>query len=53
FFSYLTIHGSPPNRSDAPRRALFIQVRDPADRPTELTHLSHAQGMMLAGTHPG
>ncbi len=50
FFSYLTIHGSVPNRSAAPRRTLFIQVRDPADRPTELVHLSHAQGLMLAGT---
>lgn len=49
FLNYLTIHGSPRNRSDAARRALFIQVRDPADRPTEKTHLSHAQGLMLAG----
>jgi phytanoyl-CoA hydroxylase len=49
FFNYLTIHGSTPNRSQAARRALFIQVRDPEDRPTERTHGSHAQGMMLAG----
>jgi ectoine hydroxylase-related dioxygenase (phytanoyl-CoA dioxygenase family) len=49
FMNYLTIHGSPRNRSGAARRVLFIQVRDPADRPTEKTHLSHAQGMMLAG----
>jgi phytanoyl-CoA hydroxylase len=50
FLNYLTIHGSPHNRSRSARRTLFIQVRDPADRPTEKTHLSHAQGMMLAGT---
>lgn len=48
--NYLTIHGSPRNCSGSARRTLFIQVRDPADRPTEKTHLSHAQGMMLAGT---
>ena len=52
FFNYLTIHGSTANRSGAARRALFIQVRDPGDRPTEVTHLSHAQGMMLAGLDP-
>ena len=49
FFNYLTIHGSPANRSNSVRRILFIQVRDPEDRPTEKTHPSHAQGMMLAG----
>ena len=35
FLNYLTVHGSRPNTSRGPRRALFIQVRDPADRPTE------------------
>lgn len=52
FFNYLTVHGSSPNRSRSVRRVLFIQVRDPEDRPTEKTHLSHAQGMMLAGVDP-
>ena len=52
FFNYLTIHGSTPNRSRAARRVLFIQVRDPEDRPTEVAHVSHAQGMMLAGVDP-
>lgn len=52
FLNYLTIHGSTRNRSRAVRRTLFIQVRDPEDRPTERTHLSHAQGMMLAGVDP-
>jgi phytanoyl-CoA hydroxylase len=52
FFNYLTIHGSPPNRSSAVRRTLFIQVRDPEDRPSTKTHLSHAHGMMLAGVDP-
>jgi ectoine hydroxylase-related dioxygenase (phytanoyl-CoA dioxygenase family) len=49
FLNYLTIHGSTPNRATSVRRVLFIQVRDPEDRPTEKTHQSHAQGMMLAG----
>lgn len=52
FFNYLTIHGSTPNRSRTARRALFIQVRDPEDRPTKRTHVSHGQGMMLAGVDP-
>ena len=52
FFNYLTVHGSTANRSNAVRRILFIQVRDPEDRPTEKIHLSHAQGMMLAGVDP-
>ena len=49
FLNYLTVHGSRPNTSKGPRRALFIQVRDPADRPTEKVHQSHGQGTMLAG----
>ena len=49
FLNYLTIHGSTRNRSSSARRVLFIQVRDPADRPTEKTHPSHARGTMLAG----
>jgi len=53
FVNYLTIHGSTRNRSRSARRVLFIQVRDPVDRPTENRHRSHAQGMMLAGIDPG
>lgn len=51
-FNYLTVHGSPPNRSDKTRKSVLIQVRDPEDLPTENTHLSHAQGMMLRGVNP-
>lgn len=52
FFNYLTIHGSGPNRSQRERKTLLIQVRDPADRPLEAVHVSHAQGMMLRGVCP-
>jgi phytanoyl-CoA hydroxylase len=52
FFNYLTIHGSTPNTSEAPRRALFIQVRDPEDRPIARNHVSLGLGTMLAGIEP-
>jgi phytanoyl-CoA hydroxylase len=53
-FSYLTIHGSAPNRSTRPRRNILLQLRDPADRPTNEMHTSRGQGMMLRGinTYP-
>lgn len=53
FFTYLTIHGSGVNRSNEARTTLLIQVRDPEDRPTEITHLSRGQGAMLHGIDPG
>src|SRR5262249_14959073 len=49
FFTYLTIHGSGVNTSDEARTTLLVQMRDPADRPTVLRHLSRGQGMMLRG----
>jgi ectoine hydroxylase-related dioxygenase (phytanoyl-CoA dioxygenase family) len=52
FFSYLTIHGSGVNTSNEARTTLLIQMRDPADPPTELVHLSRGQGMMLRGFDP-
>ncbi|GAB4321595.1 MAG: phytanoyl-CoA dioxygenase family protein [Candidatus Sumerlaeia bacterium] len=51
-FNYLTIHGSAPNRSSRPRRNILIQMRDPADRPTNEFHQSRGQGMMLRGINP-
>ena len=52
FFNYLTIHGSGVNVSNEARTTLLIQMRDPSDPPTEETHLSRGQGMMLRGIDP-
>ena len=52
FFSYLTIHGSGVNVSDEARTTLLVQMRDPLDQPSVLTHLSRGQGMMLRGSDP-
>ncbi|MGQ9487710.1 MAG: phytanoyl-CoA dioxygenase family protein [Armatimonadota bacterium] len=51
-FSYLTIHGSGVNTSHEARTTLLIQMRDPTDHPTVLTHLSRGQGIMLHGIDP-
>lgn len=52
FFSYLTIHGSGVNVSNEARTTLLVQMRDPLDPPSVLTHLSRGQGMMLHGVDP-
>jgi len=52
FFSYLTIHGSGVNESNEARTTLLVQMRDPLDPPSVLTHLSRGQGMMLRGVDP-
>lgn len=52
FFSYLTIHGSGVNTSNEARTTILIQMRDPADPPTEKVHESRGQGMMLRGIDP-
>jgi phytanoyl-CoA hydroxylase len=52
FFSYLTIHGSGVNVSNEARTTLLVQMRDPLDPPSVLTHLSRGQGMMLRGIDP-
>lgn len=52
FFSYLTIHGSGINSSTEARTTVLLQMRDPADPPSEITHESRGQGMMLAGIDP-
>jgi phytanoyl-CoA hydroxylase len=49
FFSYLTIHGSGINVSSEARTTLLTQMRDPADPPSKLVHISRGQGMMLRG----
>jgi phytanoyl-CoA hydroxylase len=51
-FSYLTIHGSGINTSSEARTTLLVQMRDPEDSPTEKTHESRGQGMMLRGIDP-
>jgi ectoine hydroxylase-related dioxygenase (phytanoyl-CoA dioxygenase family) len=52
FMSYLLVHGSGVNRSNAPRTTLLVQMRDPEDRPLTESHSSRGQGMMLAGVNP-
>jgi phytanoyl-CoA hydroxylase len=52
FFSYLTIHGSGVNTSNEARTTLLIQMRDPADPPTQDVHLSRGQCQMLRGIDP-
>jgi ectoine hydroxylase-related dioxygenase (phytanoyl-CoA dioxygenase family) len=51
-FSYLLVHGSGVNTSDEARTTLLVQMRAPDDPPTEQTHLSRGQGMMLRGVDP-
>ena len=52
FFSYLTIHGSGINEGDEARTTLLVQMRDPEDTPTQDTHRSQGQSMMLRGIDP-
>lgn len=52
FFTYLTVHGSGVNVSDAARTTLLVQMRDPEDSPIVDTHRSRGQGMMLRGINP-
>ncbi len=55
-FSYLTIHGSGLNTSEAARRNVLLQYRDPADEPVLENgveqHVNWGQGMMVAGRDP-
>jgi len=52
FFSYLTVHRSGVNTSSEARTTMLVQMRDPEDQPTVITHLSRGQGMMLRGVDP-
>ncbi|HYN87286.1 MAG TPA: phytanoyl-CoA dioxygenase family protein [Ardenticatenaceae bacterium] len=52
FFSYLTIHGSGVNVSREARTTLLVQMRDPADPPTQKVHEERGLGMILRGIDP-
>lgn len=52
FFNYLTIHGSPQNRSDRFRRNVLFQYRAATDLPAEDVHVNWGQGMMVCGKNP-
>ena len=51
-FSYLTPHGSYPNRSNHPRRIVLFQFRSASDQPLRDVHQSPGQGMMVSGINP-
>ena len=51
-FSYLTPHGSNPNRTKSPRRIVLFQFRSADDLPLKEVHKSPGQGMMIAGINP-
>jgi len=51
-FSYLTPHGSYPNRTKHPRRIALFQFRAADDQPLKEVHQSPGQGMMVAGINP-
>ncbi|XP_047032909.1 probable alpha-ketoglutarate-dependent hypophosphite dioxygenase [Helicoverpa zea] len=48
-FTYLTLHGSYLNLSNRPRRMFLIQLRAADDEPTEDTHKSPCQDLVLRG----
>lgn len=52
FFSYLTVHGSGVNVSQEARTTLLVQMRDPADAPTDEGNWEPGQGLMLRGIAP-
>lgn len=52
FFNYLTIHGSPPNRSERTRRNVLFQYRSATDVPTENVHFDWGMGLMVCGENP-
>ncbi|WP_127579853.1 phytanoyl-CoA dioxygenase family protein [Paenibacillus koleovorans] len=52
FFNYLTVHGSPPNRSERTRRNVLFQYRSADDFPTENVHFDWGMGLMVCGENP-
>ncbi|WP_274648688.1 phytanoyl-CoA dioxygenase family protein [Paenibacillus humicola] len=52
FFNYLTIHGSPANRSERTRRNVLFQYRSATDFPTVNTHFDWGMGLMVCGENP-
>lgn len=47
FFSYLTVHGSMPNRSDRTRKTVLVQLHSGADVPEPCSH--PYEGLVLQG----
>jgi ectoine hydroxylase-related dioxygenase (phytanoyl-CoA dioxygenase family) len=52
FFNYLTIHGSPANRSERTRRNVLFQYRSATDFPTDKQHFDWGMGLMVCGENP-
>lgn len=52
FFNYLTIHGSPANRSDRTRRNVLFQYRSAEDVPVKNVHFDWGMGLMVCGENP-
>lgn len=52
FFNYLTVHGSPANRSERTRRNVLFQYRSADDFPTEQVHFDWGMGLMVCGENP-
>ncbi|RAP75130.1 phytanoyl-CoA dioxygenase family protein [Paenibacillus montanisoli] len=52
FFNYLTIHGSPANRSERTRRNVLFQYRSASDFPTNKEHFDWGMGLMVCGENP-
>ncbi|QHT59722.1 phytanoyl-CoA dioxygenase family protein [Paenibacillus lycopersici] len=52
FFNYLTIHGSPQNRSERNRRNVLFQYRSATDFPTTKEHFDWGMGLMVCGENP-
>jgi phytanoyl-CoA hydroxylase len=51
-FSYLTPHGSYPNRTDHPRRIILFQYHAAEDRRLKDAHISPGHGMVVHGVNP-
>ncbi|MBP3962635.1 MULTISPECIES: phytanoyl-CoA dioxygenase family protein [Paenibacillus] len=52
FFNYLTIHGSPANRSERTRRNVLFQYRSATDFPSKQEHINWGMGLMVCGENP-
>ena len=52
FFNYLTIHGSPVNKSERTRRNVLFQYRSATDFPMEKGHIDWGMGLMVCGENP-
>ncbi|REE70482.1 ectoine hydroxylase-related dioxygenase (phytanoyl-CoA dioxygenase family) [Paenibacillus taihuensis] len=52
FFNYLTIHGSPANKSERTRRNVLYQYRSATDFPSNREHINWGSGIMVCGENP-